>query len=82
MVSGVLALELKPQPILRGSAMRAIIALVVIVYIVGIGVVLSPTIRDKWTGSSASGFTTSVAQALPTAMAWPATIYRNSFGRR
>ena len=57
--------------------MRALIALIVIIYVVGIGVVLSPTIRDKWTGASASDFTTSIVQALPIAMAWPATVYRS-----
>jgi hypothetical protein len=31
--------------------MRALIALMVIVYIVGVGVVLSPTIQAKWNGA-------------------------------
>ena len=57
--------------------MRALIALIVIVYVVGIGVVLSPTIRGMWAGASASEFTTDIVHALPTAMAWPATVYRN-----
>jgi len=61
--------------------MRMIIALIVIVYIVGIGVVLSPTVREKWNGASASDFVTSVVQALPAAMAWPASIFRSEFGR-
>ena len=46
--------------------MRAIIALIVIVYLVGVGVVLAPTIQAKWNGASASDLATSVGQALPT----------------
>jgi hypothetical protein len=61
--------------------MRMIIALIVIVYIIGIGVVLSPTVRDKWNGASASEFATNIVQALPNAMAWPETVYRSRFGR-
>jgi hypothetical protein len=57
--------------------MRALIALMVIVYIVGVGVVLSPTIQAKWNGASASDFVTSVAQALPSAAAWPVRAYHS-----
>ena len=34
--------------------MRALIALIVIIYLVGVGVALSPTIQAKWNGASAS----------------------------
>jgi len=57
--------------------MRAIIALIVIIYIVGIGVALSPTVEAKWSGGSASDFATGVAQALPSAVAWPARAYHS-----
>jgi hypothetical protein len=57
--------------------MRILIALMVIVYIVGIGVVLSPTIQARWNGASASDFVTSVAQALPNAAAWPVRAYHS-----
>jgi hypothetical protein len=57
--------------------MRAIIALLVIIYLVGIGVALSPTIQAKWGGASASDLATSVAQALPGAAAWPARAYHS-----
>jgi hypothetical protein len=60
--------------------MRTIIAVIVIVYIVGIGVVLSPTVREKWNTAPTSDFVASVVQALPAAMAWPATLYRSRFG--
>jgi hypothetical protein len=57
--------------------MRALIALLVIVYLVGVGVALSPTIQSKWATASASDLTTSVTQALPTAFAWPARAYHH-----
>jgi hypothetical protein len=57
--------------------MRLVIALIVIIYIVGVGVVLSPTIQAKWNGASASDFATSVAQALPNALAWPVRAFHS-----
>ena len=50
--------------------MRAVIALIVIIYLVGVGVVLSPTIQAKWNGASASNLAASIGQALPNALAW------------
>ncbi len=60
--------------------MRSLIALIVIVYLVGVGVVLSPTIQAKWSTVSASELASSVAQALPGALGWPAGVYRNLTG--
>ena len=57
--------------------MRALIALIVIIYLVGVGVALSPTIQAKWNSASASDLATSVAQALPDAFAWPARAYHS-----
>jgi hypothetical protein len=54
-----------------------IISLVAIIYIVGIGVVLSPTVQTKWSGASASDFTSSVLGALPYAAAWPVRVFRS-----
>jgi hypothetical protein len=45
--------------------MRAAVALIVIMYLVGVGVVLSPTIQAKWNGASASILAASIGQALP-----------------
>lgn len=56
--------------------MRAFIALVVIVYLVGVGVALAPTVRDRWTTAPAPAFADSVARAAPDAFAWPARAYR------
>jgi hypothetical protein len=47
--------------------MRVLLALIVVIYLVGVGVALSPTVQNKWTSVPASEFATSVAQALPRA---------------
>ena len=57
--------------------MRALIALIVIVYLVGVGVVLSPTVQAEWNSGTASNFFASVGQALPNALAWPVRIYHS-----
>ena len=60
--------------------MRLLIAIIVIAYLVGVGVVLSPTIRDKWSTDPASVLAASIVQELPGALAWPATVYRSLTG--
>jgi hypothetical protein len=55
--------------------MRTFIALVVIVYLVGVGVMLAPTISSKWNSGTASDLFGSVWQELPGALAWPVTAY-------
>jgi hypothetical protein len=55
---------------------RLLLASLVIVYLVGVGVALAPTMKDKWKGASASELATGVARALPNALAWPASAYR------
>ena len=57
--------------------MRAIIGLLVIIYLVGVGVALAPTIKANWSTVPASEFVGSVATELPRALSWPATAYRN-----
>ena len=51
-----------------------------IIYVLGVGVVLSPTIEARWNGGSASNLATSVAQALPNAAAWPVRAYHSITG--
>ena len=65
----------------ENGLMRAIISLIVIIYLVGVGVELSPTIQAKWNSGSASDLATSVAQALPRAVAWPARVYHSMTDR-
>ena len=57
--------------------MRAVIALIVIVYLVGVGVVLSPDNSSQVECASASNLAASIGQALPNALAWPAGIYHS-----
>ena len=59
--------------------MRLVIALIASIYIVG--VVLSPTIQAKWSAASASNLATSVAQALPNAVAWPVRAFHSMIDR-
>jgi hypothetical protein len=61
--------------------MRVLIALIVIVYLVGVGVALAPTIQEKWNSASAAEFANSVGQGLPYALAWPARLYRSIVDR-
>lgn len=61
--------------------MRALIGLIVIVYLVGVGVALAPTISGKWNTDTASGLSASVIRATPSALAWPASAYRRLTGR-
>jgi hypothetical protein len=42
--------------------MRLLIALIIIIYLVGVGVVLSPTVRSTWDSAPASALAQSVAQ--------------------
>ena len=48
--------------------MRALIALIVIVYLVGVGVALAPAIQAKWSTASASDLASGVGEALPNAL--------------
>jgi hypothetical protein len=61
--------------------MRMLIALIVIIYLVGVGVMLSPTIRDKWSTVPASELTASLVQELPNAFAWPVRAFHSLSGR-
>ena len=60
--------------------MRLLLALIIIIYLVGIGVVLSPTVRSDWNSQPASVLTDHIVQALPDALVWPARAAR-SFAR-
>lgn len=56
--------------------MRLLIGLIIIIYLVGVGVVLSPTVRSDWNSQPASVLTDHVVHALPDALAWPAKAAR------
>jgi hypothetical protein len=57
--------------------MRTLIALAVVIYFVGIGVVLSPTIQTNWRSASASDLVATVAHELPNAVVWPARAFHS-----
>jgi hypothetical protein len=65
---------------LDNAKMRLLLALIVIIYLVGVGVILAPTVRSTWNSEPASGFAESVAQALPDALTWPVRAARNVRG--
>jgi hypothetical protein len=54
--------------------------LIIIVYLVGVGVFLAPTVQSTWNSEPASGFAQSVAQALPDALAWPVRAFHSMRG--
>jgi hypothetical protein len=60
--------------------MRALLTLLVIIYLVGVGVVLAPTIKANWNSASAAQFVENVATELPGALSWPATLYHAERG--
>jgi hypothetical protein len=61
--------------------LRGLIALIVIVYLVGIGVALAPTIQANWSTATAAEFTSRVGRDLPYALAWPAWVFRGIANR-
>ena len=63
------------------NAMRGLIALLVAIYLIGVGVALFPTIESKWNNASASDLAASVGQDLPYALAWPARVYNSMTSR-
>jgi len=60
--------------------MRLLLAIIIIVYLVGVGVELAPVIESGWNSESAAAFFNSIGQALPDALAWPMRFARASFG--
>jgi hypothetical protein len=60
----------------ENDAMRALIGLLLIVYLVGVGVVLAPSLRADWSAAPAAALASSLAKDLPGALAWPEKAYR------
>ena len=54
--------------------MRALIALIAIVYLVGVGVLLSPIVQAGWSSGTPSNLFASVGEALPNT---PAGVYHS-----
>jgi len=51
--------------------MIRLIWVLLIVYVIGIGVQLAPTVRDAWDTVPSSQLVSRVVSELPTAAAWP-----------
>ncbi len=60
--------------------MRLVLALIIIVYLVGVGVVLSPVVESAWNSETVSAFAGSIGRALPDALAWPVRLARAHAG--
>jgi hypothetical protein len=60
--------------------MRLLIALIVIIYLVGVGVILSPTVRSAWNSAPASVLAENIARELPDALTWPVRVARGVTG--
>ena len=54
--------------------MPLVLAMILIIYLVGVGIILSPPIESKWSVAPASDLSASVGQELPYALAWPARL--------
>jgi hypothetical protein len=48
-----------------------LLSISIIIYLIGVGVVLSPIIRSTWNTEPASALADHVVQALPDALTWP-----------
>lgn len=59
--------------------MRVFIIILLIVYLAGVVVALVPTVQANW--ASSDQFFSSIANALPGALAWPAAVYRDAVDR-
>jgi hypothetical protein len=57
--------------------MRAIIGMFAIIYLVGVGIALTPTVQANWSTVPTSQLFGRVATELPKAVSWPATACRS-----
>jgi hypothetical protein len=57
--------------------MRTIFAVLIIIYLIGVGVVLAPTISGKWNNGTPAELSASVLEVLPLAFSWPVTAYHH-----
>ena len=61
--------------------MNALISLIAIIYLIGVGVVLSAIIEANGSGAPAKTLVTGVDEALPDALAWPVRFDRRMANR-
>jgi hypothetical protein len=54
--------------------MRSLLAVILIIYLIGVGIILAPTIPS----TPASNLPASIGQQVPYALAWPARLVRDA----
>jgi hypothetical protein len=68
--------------ILRRRAVRVVIAILLIVYLIGVGVELAPSVWSGWSTGNSSLMLGAITRRLPEALAWPVLFYRSIAGGR
>lgn len=61
--------------------MMRLIFVVLLIYVVGIGVQLTPTVREGWNSMTAAQLLDRTAEELPNAAAWPMRAYESLTGQ-
>ena len=61
--------------------MIRLIWVLLIVYVIGIGVQLAPTVREAWDTVPSSQLVSRVVSELPAAAAWPMRVYESVRGK-
>jgi hypothetical protein len=54
--------------------MRSVLAVILITYLVGVGLILWPAAQSKWSVAPASDLSASIDRELPYALAWPVRV--------
>ncbi len=62
--------------------MRVVIAILLIIYVIGVGVELAPSVWSGWSTGNGSLMLGAITRALPEALAWPVLVYRSIMGGR
>ena len=60
----------------KPATMRSALAVIVFIYSIGVGIILSPTLQSQWSIAPASDLLASIGQELPYALAWPVRLFR------
>jgi hypothetical protein len=58
--------------------MQTVVAILVIIYLVGVGVVLAPTVRENWNSATTPHFFASIGDDMPRALSWPVRVYHHA----
>jgi hypothetical protein len=68
--------QIRPQRLAPEHLHQALLE----IYLVGVGVILSPTVRSEWNSAPASVLAENIARELPDALAWPVRAARGVTG--